>query len=136
MKRLSLIVTLMIMFAVPAFAADAAENVAPSSSSAYTNYRDCIRLYKLPYEKLFYLALSSVNASKFEIVDMQSRNGYLIFTDGSREYLLTVFKKDSSFTFLKLSPCDNNYYFSPTIPFKIFNYIDLHFNAEVKELKI
>lgn len=136
MKRLSLIVTLMIMFAVPVFAADTAENVAPASSSAYTNYRDCIRLYKLPFEKLFYLALSSVNASKFEIVDMQSRNGYLIFTDGSREYLLTAFKKDNSFTFLKLSPCDNNYYFSPTIPFKIFNYVDLHFNAEVKELKI
>lgn len=136
MRKLSLIISLLIMFAVPVFAADTSENVAPASSSAYTNYRDCIRLYKLPFEKLFYLALSSANANKFEIVDMQSRNGYLIFTDGSREYLLTVLKKDNNFTFLKLSPCDNNYYFSPTIPFKIFNYIDLHFNAEIKELKI
>ena len=109
--------------------------VVKQTGSAYTNYRDCIRLYKLPFEKLFYLALSSVNENKFEIVEMQSRNGYILFEAEGREFLLTVMKKDKNFTFLRLTPADNNYYFSPFIPQKIFRQVDVNFNTEVKELK-
>ncbi len=110
------------------------QTAAPASTN-YTSYKNCIRLYKLPQEKLFYLALSSVNANKFEILEMQSRSGYILFLAQGKEFLLDVLQKDKSFSYLKLSPADNNYYFSPTIPQKIFNYIDLNFNAEVKELK-
>ncbi len=118
-----------------AHAQDSMEVSYAQTTAAYTNYRDCIRLYKLPFGKLFYLALSSVNANKYEILEMQSRNGYIIFEADGREFLLNVMKKDKSYTFLKLAPCDNNYYFSPTIPQKIFRYIDVSFNADVKELK-
>lgn len=104
-------------------------------SSAYTNYRDCIRLYKLPFEKLYYLALSSVNENKYEIIEMQSRNGYILFKADGREFLLTVMKKDKNFTFLKLTPADNNYYFSSFIPQKVFRQVDVNFNTEIKELK-
>lgn len=109
--------------------------VAAPAATTYTSYKDCIRLYKLPPEKLFYLALSSVNANKFEILEMQSRSGYILFQFQGKELLLDVLQKDKYFTYLKLTPADNNYYFSPTIPQKLFNYIDLNFNAEVKELK-
>ena len=109
--------------------------VVKQTTSAYTNYRDCIRLYKLPFEKLFLLALSSVNENKYEIVEMQSRNGYILFSAEGREFLLTVMKKDKNFTFLRLTPADNNYYFSSFIPQKIFRQVDVNFNAEVKELK-
>lgn len=117
------------------YAQDELEATYAQSVASYTNYKDCIRLYKLPYDKLFYLALSSVNANKYEIAEMQSRNGYIIFEAEGREFLLNIMKKDKNFTFLKLAPCDNNYYFSPLIPQKIFKYIDLQFNAEVKDLK-
>lgn len=106
------------------------------TAASYTNYKDCIRLYKLPYEKLFYLTLSSVNFNKYEILEMQSRNGYIIFEEDGREFLLNVMRKDKNYTFLRLTPADNNYYFSPTIPQKIFRYIDLNFNADIKELKL
>lgn len=104
--------------------------------ASYTNYKDCIKLYKLPFDKTYLLALSAVGGNNYEIVEMQSRNGYVIFKADNREFLLSVLKKDKTYTFLKLSPCDNNYYFSPQIPFKIFNYIALHFNDEVKEIKL
>ncbi len=105
------------------------------TAAHYTNYKDCIKLYKLPYEKLFYLALSSVNGSKYELLEMQSRNGYIIFKADNKEFLISVFKKDKNSTFIKITPCDNSYYFSPQIPQKIFNYIVAHYNNEVKELK-
>lgn len=120
---------------VPGFTKDELDNSYTQSTSSYTNYRDCIKLYKLPFSKLYFLALSSVEANKYETLEMQSRNGYIIFKVDNREFLLSVMKKDKNYTFLKLTPCDNNYYFSPLIPQKIFNYINSHFNAEVKELK-
>ena len=101
----------------------------------YTNYRDCKKLYKLPVGKLFALALSSANANKYEILEMQSRNGYIIFEADNREFLLNVMPKDKTYSFLRLTPADNNYYFSPTIPQKLFAYIDANFNIEMKELK-
>ena len=69
-------------------------------------------------------------------MEMQSRNGYIIFQTDNREFLLSIFKKDKNYTFIRLTPCDNNYYFSPSIVTKIFNYIDIHFNEEVKQLKM
>lgn len=114
---------------------DAMEVSYAQTTASYTSYKDCIRLYKLPYDKLYFLALSSINSNKYEILEMQSRNGYIIFEAEGREFLLNIMKKDKYFTFLKLTPCDNNYYFSPLIPQKIFRYIDLNFNADIKELK-
>ncbi len=137
-KVLVLISFIFLTFILPVFAQDKNDTMEVTyaqTAASYTNYRDCIRLYKLPYGKLYALALSSINSNKYEILEMQFRNGYVIFEAEGREFLLSVMKKDKSFTFLKLTPCDNNYYFSPTIPQKIFRYIDLNFNADLKELK-
>ncbi len=114
---------------------DELEAAYAQTAAQYTNYRDCIKLYKLPFEKLFYLALSSVEGSKFELLEIQSRNGYIVFKAENKEFLISVYKKDKSSTFIKITPCDNSYYFSPQIPQKIFNYIVAHYNNEVKELK-
>lgn len=102
----------------------------------YTNYRDCIKLYKLPFDKLYFIALSSINANKYEILEMQSRNGYIMFKADNKEFLLTVLQKDKDYSFIKLTPCDNNYYFSSNIPQNIFNQIALQFNTEIKEIKL
>lgn len=105
-------------------------------SITYTNYRDCIKLYKLQFDKLFFLALSSIEANKYEIVEMQSRGGYIVFKAENKEFLITVLQKDKLYSYIKITPCDNNYYFSPQIPEKIFNQIALLFNTELKEIKL
>lgn len=138
MKKIIFIILVFCCFNIgqAALCEDILEATYAQNAAEYTNYKNCIRLYKLPYEKLYYLALSSIPASKFEIVEMQSRNGYIIFQTDNREFLLSIFKKDKNYTFIRLTPCDNNYYFSPSIVTKIFNYIDIHFNEEVKQLKM
>lgn len=128
--------TFMTISNTPAFADSTIDNTYKQNQAAYTNYKDCIRLYKLPYGKLYFIALSAVNANNYEILEMQSRNGYIIFKAEGREFLLDILAKNKSYTYLKLTPCDNNYFFNPQIPFKIFHYTDLHFNADIKELKI
>src|SRR5574344_958110 len=108
---------------------------ATQQSYTYTNYRDCIRLYKLPFDKVYELALASVNFNKYEIEEMQSRNGYIIFSAEGKEFLINAMRKDNNYTFLKIAPCDNHYHFSQLIPQKIFRYVDLHFNTEIKPIK-
>ncbi len=116
-------------------ALQAQEKSTVQSQSAYTSYHDCIRLYKLPFGKLYFLALSAATALGYEIRELQSRNGYIIIEADGHEFLLSVNAKNKSYTYLKLSPCDNNYYFNPQIPKKIFNYVDLNFNMDIKDLK-
>ena len=137
MKKIGLflILVLFVFAALPCFSQDVMESTYAQTAASYTNYKSCIRLYKLPAQKLYFLALSSVNANKFEILEMQSRSGYILFEADDKEFLLDVMSKDKNYTYIKLTPADNNYYFSPTIPQKIFNYIDVNFNLEVKELK-
>lgn len=105
------------------------------TQASYTSYHDCIRLYKLPFGKLYFLALSAANSLGYEIKEMQSRNGYIIIEEDGREFLLSVNAKNKTYTYLKLAPCDNNYYFNPQIPKRIFNYVDLNFNMDIKDLK-
>lgn len=133
---LLLVLSLLISPATFAYEIEVEKTQEKPNTTTYTNYRDCIKLYKLPYDKLFFLALSSIEANKFEIVEMQSRGGYIIFKAENKEFLITVLQKDKLYSFMKISPCDNNYYFSPNIPEKIFNQIALLFNAELKEIKL
>lgn len=135
-KKIILSVFLILFTTIPTIAEEVEISTQEKRTVPYTNYRDCIKLYKLPFDKLFFLALSSVEANKYEIVEMQSRGGYIIFKAENKEFLITVLQKDKLYSFMKISPCDNNYYFSPTIPDKIFNQIALLFNTELKEIKL
>ena len=106
-------------------------------SVIYASYQTCIRQYQLPFDKLYYLALASVNYNKFEVLEMQSRNGYILFETGDKEFLLSVMMNDKNkkVTFIKLTPADNSYAFPITIPQKIFSYIDSNLNTPVQEIK-
>lgn len=107
----------------------------PAQTQAYASYQSCVRQYQLPFEKLFYLALSAINSNKFEILEMQSRNGYILFESNNKEFLLSIMKKDNKTSFIKLTPADNDYYFSSSIPQRIFSTIDLTLNNPVQEIK-
>lgn len=125
----------LVLTQIPVFAQDDYDKTLNQAKSSYTNYSDCIRLYKLPEEKLFTLALSAISSHRYEILEMQSRNGYIIFQTCGKEFLASIMKRDKNYSYLKIAPADNNYYFSSEIPKKIFNYVDLNFNEELKELK-
>ena len=41
-------------------------------------------------EKLFYLTLGAVTANKFSVDEIQTNNGYIIFTAANNKYLATI----------------------------------------------
>ena len=95
-------------------------------------FEDCSKMFAVNKDKLFYLTLGSITANKFTIDEIQTENGYIIFTAAKNQYLATIGMIDSSNAILKITPCNNIYYFQPGIIINIFKYIDLNLNTDIK----
>ena len=100
----------------------------PNPATTYQNisYQDCTKMYNTNKENLFYLSIGSINANKFTIEEIQTNNGYIIFSAGKNKYVATVAKIDKDNSILKITPCNNLYYFQPGIISNIYKYIDLN----------
>ena len=90
------------------------------------DYNICTRNYILTPEKLFYMAIASINANRFTIDEIQSKTGYILFTAVNKQYLASVVKVDANKSMLRITPTNNNYFFAPGIVLNVFRYIDLN----------
>lgn len=97
-------------------------------------FAHCNKYFKLDSTKLFYLTLASINANLFEINEIQSKSGYIIFTANKKQFLASIIPIDKENSILKITPCDNNYYFSIDIVKNLFKYIELNFNTKIEKL--
>lgn len=96
----------------------------------------CSKFFKLDSNKLFYLTLASVNANRFEIKEIQSKSGYIFFIVAQRPFLASVIKVDSKTSMLKITPCNNIYFFPVGIVQNMFKYIELNTNTPVEKLSV
>lgn len=90
------------------------------------DYNICTRNYIMTPEKLFFMAIASINANRFTIDEIQSKTGYILFTAVNKQYLASVVKVSSNKSLLKITPVNNNYFFAPGIVLNVFRYIDLN----------
>ena len=109
----------------------AEENLQPINQNLSTmpqnvSFENCIKFFDVNKEKLFFLTLSSINANKYNTDEIQTANGYIIFTANRRKFLATVAGVDSLNSVLKITPCNNIYNFAPYILENIFKYIELN----------
>lgn len=118
-----------------AYAVEPSPAQTPPQAQTYATYQSCLRQYQMPSEKLYCLALGAINFNKYEILEMQSRNGYILFEYNSKEFLVSIMTKDNKTSFIKITPADNNYAFPVAIPQKIFSQIDINFNTTVQEIR-
>ena len=72
------------------------------------------------------MAIASVNANKFQIEEIQSKTGYILFTAVNKQYLASIVSVDSTHSMLKITPTNNNYFFPPGVVLNFFKYIDLY----------
>jgi len=86
---------------------------------------DCIRTFPVGFEKLYYLALAGMNQYNYKIKEMQTKSGFIIFTDNNNKtFLASIIYVSSTKSMLKLTPCDNTYNFTVHTPTNMFNYIE------------
>lgn len=98
------------------------------------SFEKCTKKYEIPVEQLYFLALASINANKFTIDEIQSKNGYILFTAANRQFLVSANRVDPKSAILKIVPADGNYYFPIGILTNIFKYIDLNLTTKIEEL--
>jgi len=96
----------------------------------------CSRFFKLDKQRLFYMTLASVNANRFEIKEIQSKSGYVLFTVAQRHFLASIITVDSKNSMLKITPCNNIYFFPVGIVQNMFKYIELNVDTPVEKLSV
>lgn len=108
--------------------------LADLTSPQTVSYDNCTKTYYISAEKLFYLTLASISANRFEIKEMQSKTGYILFKAANKEFLASVVYFGLNKSMIKITPTNNNYYFAPGIVYNIFKYIDLNQDQPVEEV--
>lgn len=96
----------------------------------------CNKIYKVDSQKLLYLTLSSINANRFTIEEIQSTSGYAIFSVGKRQFLANVITVNPQNSMLKITPCNNDYFFPIGIVQNMFKYIELNINTPVEKIPV
>ena len=94
-------------------------------------FENCTKIFGVNQEKLFYLTLASISANRFNIDEIQSANGYIIFSANRNKYLASVSKVDKANAILKITPCNNVYNFPPGVLTNTFKYIDLNLTPKI-----
>lgn len=134
MKKLFLILCLLLI-GHNAFAAQNFENVSPIQPQII-DFSLCNKYFSVDKQTLFYLTMSGLNENKFKIDEIKSRSGYILFTAAHKQYLASVIKIDSKNSLLKITPCDNTYYFPSGIVTNLFKYIELNSKSPVEKVQI
>lgn len=129
-----LLILLICIFSALPMRADELSNAALVTPQN-VDYKLCTRTYVMQPEKMFYMVIASAKANKFEINEIQSKTGYVLFTAAGKEYLASVMKIDSTHSQLKITPVNNNYFFAPGIVLNFFRYIDLNGATPLVTLK-
>lgn len=86
----------------------------------------CVKTFNVDYQKLFFLTEAAIVQNNYEINELQSKGGYIVFEIFQYKFLATIFNFGENKAILKLTPCNNNYMFPPIIIKNIFKYIEMN----------
>ena len=111
-----------------------AEGTSAPETSALTVPRviaaeECTKMFGMNKENLLLLTLGAAGANNFTVEEIQTECGYVIFSAARNKYLATVAGIDDSNSILKITPCNNIYYFQPGIIVNMFKFVELNRNS-------
>ena len=115
----------------PVFSQDAS-NLSNLITAQNIKYQDCTKVFNVDNITLLYMVISSINANRFTIDEIQSKSGYVMFTAVNKKFLASVSNVNTNQAMLRITPVDNNYYFQPGIYLNIFKYIDMSLKSKVE----
>ena len=129
---LSFLLTVCAIYAEPVESIAQQQVAPPITQPQNITFESCTKMFAINKEKLFYLTLSAVTANKFSIDEIQTQNGYIIFSAANNKYLATIAGIDADNSILKITPCNDIYFFPPGILLGMYKYIELNLNTEIK----
>lgn len=129
---LSFLLTFCVAYAEPIKNVAQPQAAPPITQPQNIAFENCSKMFAINKEKLFYLTLSAITENKFSIDEIQSENGYIIFSAANNKYLATIAGIDATNSILKITPCNNIYFFAPGILLNMFKYIEINLNTEIR----
>lgn len=139
MKKLVMFGLMLLLAAIPAFAEEnpaaqlaEIELVTPQN----IDFSKCVQTFNFPVEKLFYMSILAINANNFQIEELQSKTGYILFRAVNKNFLMSVVKIDADHSMLKITPADNVYFFPYGIVHNIYKYIELNADEQLQGLEV
>ena len=135
MERIIVLILAIFMLICPlTVKAEEIVDLSALTTSQNVKYQDCIKVFNTDNVHLLYLTIASVNANRFKIDEIQSRNGYVLFTAAGKQFLASISNVNTNQGMLKITPTDDNYYFQPGVVLNIFKYIELNLNTKLETI--
>jgi hypothetical protein len=106
--------------------------VPPITQPQNVDFEHCTKMFSVNKEKLFYLTLGAITANRFSVDEIQTNNGYVIFTAANNKFLATIAGIDADNSILKITPCNDIYFFPPGVVLGIFKYVGMNVNTSIK----
>lgn len=101
-----------------------AANTQNATANTKTELTNCVKTFPIGYEKLFYLALAGMNEYDYQIKEVQSKGGYIVFITNNQKFLASIVYVSSTKSMLKITSFNGDYNFASDIPQKLFKYIE------------
>ncbi len=108
--------------------------IAPCFASFLDKY---YKIYPIAADTLFMQVLSALDTtgSGFEIFEIQTKNGYIVFSYNSKYYLLTLTKRYQNQTEIKILPQNSSFSSADAAVQKAFYLIDLKVKTPMETVK-
>ena len=83
------------------------------------------KIYPKDADNLFMFALNAISSnSNYNISEIQTKNGYILFTSGSKYYLLKVTKRYKNQSEVKILPQNSDFTLGSGVAQNVFSLID------------
>ncbi len=115
---------------LPAYSAGEIMSLSTLITTQNVPFENCTKVFNTDNTSLFYLTIAAINANRFDITEIQSESGYIMFTAVNKQFLANISNVNTNQGMLKITPADGSYYFQPGICLNIFKYIDLNLNKK------
>jgi len=114
----------------PVFADDGQLSLSTLVTSQNISFETCTKVFNTDNVSLFYLVIAAINANRFNVDEIQSQSGYILFTAVNKQFLASVSNVNTRQGMLRITPVDGNYYFQPGIVLNIYKYIELNLSKK------
>jgi len=126
-----------ILLAGAGFGAFAQEQPSISTliTTQHNKYQNCVKVFNTDNVTLYFLTISAINANRFEVEEIQSKAGNILFTAANKQFLATVSNVNTNQAILRITPVDSNYYFQPGIVSNIFKFIEINIPKKIETVR-
>ncbi len=94
----------------------------PSNAASYLD--DSIKTFGVSADNMYLTSLSILNSLNYEILEMQSASGYILFRTGAKDYIMTITAASPVTSNIKILPANSIYSTGSTVQKTIFDALE------------